>query len=333
MIKDYLRRLYILKPISHVVSVISSPWKGKGAILMYHRILPDSEINEDHEIGLAVAKSNFEKQIKTLSSNYKIVSMDEFVNNLDKKNSEFMVAITFDDGYKDNFLHALPILENFKIPATIYITTRFLENHVTMWWYELKKIIEEKSALEFDYQNKKFSYDLKNFKKKKTAFNKIRKYFLYLNSEQQLELLYIISKNKNRKNFSSICLNKEELKILDKNPLITIGSHTHNHVNLKMLSEKEILKEIKTSLEILKDLLGHDILHFSYPYGDKNQASAREYKIIESLNFNSALTTRVYPIRQKKLFSLPRLYVGDKTCEKTLKNHLSGFYNLASKFI
>jgi peptidoglycan/xylan/chitin deacetylase (PgdA/CDA1 family) len=333
MIKNYLRELYILKPISHFVSLISSPWKGKGAILMYHRVLPDEEINEDYEIGLAVTKSNFEKQIKTLSSNYKIVSMDEFVNNLDKKDSEFMVSVTFDDGYKDNLLHALPVLENYKIPATIYIATRFLENHVTMWWYELKSIIEQKSVLEFEYQNKNFFYELNDFKQKKSTFEKIRKIFLYLTSKQQLELLNIISKNNNRKNFSNICLNKEELKVLDKNPLITIGSHTHNHVNLKMLSEEEILKEIKTSLEILKDLLGHDISHFSYPYGDKNQASDREYEIIKKLNFNSALTTRVYPIRKKNIFSLPRLYVGGKTCDKTLKNHLSGFYNLASKFI
>ena len=333
MISDYLRGLYILKPISHLVSLISSPWKGKGAILMYHRVLPDEDIKEDHEIGLAVTKSNFEKQIKTLSSNYNIVSMDEFVNNLDKKDSEFMVSITFDDGYKDNLLHALPVLEKYKIPATIYITTRFLENHVTMWWYELKIIIEEKSTLEFIYQNKKFFYNLNNYKQKKSAFEKIRKFFLYLTSEQQLELLNIISGNSNRKNFSNICLDEEELKVLDKNPLITIGSHTHNHVNLKMLSEEEILKEIKTSIKILKNLLGHNIMHFSYPYGDKNQASVREYEIVEKLNFYSALTTRVYPIRKKNLFSLPRLYVGNKTCDKTLKNHLSGFYNLASKFI
>ena len=77
---------------------------------------------------------------------------------------------------------------------------------------------------------------------------------------------------------------------------------------------------MQTSLKILKKLLGHNVVHFSYPYGDTDQASIREYEIIKNLNFNSALTTRVYPIRQQSPFSLPRIYVGEKTCDKTRAN-------------
>ena len=141
-----------------------------------------------------------------------------------------------------------------------------------------------------------------------------------------------ITSTKKRKNYSKICLNSEEILMLKKNPLITIGSHGHDHLNLKVLSEDEVKNEITKSLEILENLLKNKVKHYAYSFGGKDQASTREYSIIESMGFDSAVTGRVYPIKDCNLFSLPRIYVGKKTCEKTLMNHLSGFYNLASKF-
>ena len=115
--------------------------------------------------------------------------------------------------------------------------------------------------------------------------------------------------------------------------LITIGSHSHNHLNLKILSNDEILYEVKKSLGILENLLGHKVKHFSYPYGEKNQDSSQKYNIIENLSFDSAVTAKAYPIKNYNLFSLPRIYVGQNTCEKTIINHLSGFYNLTNKYL
>ena len=121
-------------------------------------------------------------------------------------------------------------------------------------------------------------------------------------------------------------------KILDNNSLITIGSHSHNHLNLKILSNDEILYEVKKSLGILENLLGHKVKHFSYPYGEKNQDSSQKYNIIENLSFDSAVTAKAYPIKNYNLFSLPRIYVGQNTCEKAIINHLRGFYNLTNRF-
>ena len=91
--------------------------------------------------------------------------------------------------------------------------------------------------------------------------------------------------------------------------------------------------EVTKSLEILENLINHKVKHFAYPFGGKDQVSTREYNIIESMNFDSAVIGSVYPIKDCNFFSLPRIYVGKNTCEKTLINHLSGFYNLASKLI
>ena len=81
--------------------------------------------------------SKFAEQMSYLSEDHEVVSMDELVAHLEGDSKEFVVAVTFDDGYKDNLTHALPILEQYNIPATIYITTRFPEGDTWMWWYEI----------------------------------------------------------------------------------------------------------------------------------------------------------------------------------------------------
>ena len=332
MFNNFLRKIYTLKITSIFLKILGKPWKGNGAILVYHRVLPDNQIKEDLNVGLAVSCSQFEKQIQQLKKYYSLVSIDEFIKNIDIENNRFLVSITFDDGYKDNLTYALPILEKYKIPATIYISTKFLENSVCMWWYELRNLIQKNIYLKFEYKKKNFNLVLKNKKQKEKAFHKLRKIFLNLKTNEQLDLLEKITQNKKREDYSRNCLTREELKILDNNSLITIGSHAHSHLNLKMLDKAELLTEVKTSLNILEDLLNHKIKHFSYPYGGLKETSTREYDVVKYFNMSSAVTSRVYPIKKPNLFSLPRIYVGTNTCEKSILNHLSGFYNLVHKF-
>tara|TARA_B100001123_G_C15232349_1_gene995666 strand:+ start:117 stop:1118 length:1002 start_codon:yes stop_codon:yes gene_type:complete len=333
MFNNFLKKIYTSGITSKLVKVLSKPWKGKGAILVYHRVLPDNEISEDLNMGLAVSCSQFEKQVQLLSKNYSLVSIDEFIETIDKQKNKFLVTLTFDDGYKDNLKYALPILEKYNIPATIYMSTRFLEKKVSMWWYEIKKLIENNQYLKFKFKEKNFNLVLKNRKQKEIAFHKIRELFLNLKTADQLNLLELITKTQKREDYAHSCLTPEELKILDKNPLITIGSHTHNHLNLKILNDDELISEVKKSLEILEKLLGHNIKHFSYPYGGIREANTREYDLVKSLNVISAVTSRAFPIKKTDPFVLPRIYVGKNTCEKSVINHLTGFYNLVYRFL
>ena len=80
MIKNYLRKIYISNIISPLINLLGFPWKGKGAILVYHRVVKDEQIEEDLELGLTVSCSNFERHIRELKSKYKICSMNELLS-------------------------------------------------------------------------------------------------------------------------------------------------------------------------------------------------------------------------------------------------------------
>ena len=107
-------------------------------ILMYHRVSPEENFFQNPNYSLNVTPEIFEDHIKFLCKNYEIASIDDTLQ-LKSKNKK--IVITFDDGYKDNIKYALPILEKYNAKATIYITTRFIENETWTWWYDLWEYI------------------------------------------------------------------------------------------------------------------------------------------------------------------------------------------------
>ena len=141
----FLTKIFFIKP--------KQKNTGKGAVLMFHRILnnlSDEEINN----GLAIQKNNFKQIIDFISKNYKIVTLDYFLKNINKS-TDFLVCVTFDDGYKDNIKNALPILEKYNVPFTIYFSTGFFKKNVFIWWYELRRYLKLKRNIKFKYLNKK----------------------------------------------------------------------------------------------------------------------------------------------------------------------------------
>ena len=101
-------------------------------------------------------------------------------------------------------------------------------------------------------------------------------------------------------------ISTESLKILDSDPLCTIGAHTVSHPKLDTLSPEEQTKEIVQSRQELETLLGHPIRHFSYPHGAYN---ADTLKIVNNSHFVSALRAWGGTIRKgdASLMELPRL--------------------------
>ena len=96
---------------------INNYFRGNGAILTYHRVLPDSNLHEDSILNIAVSTTNFRKQIAYLKNNFSILSIDSFLKHINSDSKQFKLLITFDDGYKDNLDYAYPILKEFNVKS------------------------------------------------------------------------------------------------------------------------------------------------------------------------------------------------------------------------
>ena len=125
-----------------------------GEIWMLHRIVVQrSTIPEQQE--LEVTPDWLEQKIlKYKSKGYKFISIDDI-----PKLSTFLfplstfICLTFDDGYRDNYTLAYPLLKRLDVPFAVYVTTGFIDNRLPMWWYEGEQLglsTEELKALDAD---------------------------------------------------------------------------------------------------------------------------------------------------------------------------------------
>ena len=104
-------------------------------ILMYHRINDTDEFDQ-----LSVGPDNFAAHMCWLSENYTVLSLPEITRKIQTGSIENkLIALTFDDGYLDNLENALPVLEKYNIPATIYITTGFAAQSLTHPRYKMDR--------------------------------------------------------------------------------------------------------------------------------------------------------------------------------------------------
>jgi peptidoglycan/xylan/chitin deacetylase (PgdA/CDA1 family) len=281
--------------------------RGKGIILVYHRVLPFNKI-DNSLVNISVSVNNFINQINYLKKNFDIISLDDLLVHLKSKSNKFKVAITFDDGYKDNLKYAYPILERFKAPATIYVITKFIGNKCMPWWIKLDHFIKNNNV----DGNKKIKF---NFFKNDLLFDD------QLNIDNKVSAFI----GKNYKLKRNLFLDQKEIQYLGKQKLITIGSHSHSHYNFSQLTQEQALSELKISKSILEKIIKKKILHFSYPYGGYENINFRHTKLLRNLGYLSAVTTIRKKLYQLNQFELPRVFVNNDNYLFRLKLKLLGF--------
>jgi peptidoglycan/xylan/chitin deacetylase (PgdA/CDA1 family) len=101
--------------------------KNRAVILMYHSV-------DDNDVFFTVSSENFEKQLQYIKSKrFTTLKLSELVRRLkDRENISNCIALTFDDGYKDNYTNALGLLKKYDMPATIFLTTGDIETKSKM---------------------------------------------------------------------------------------------------------------------------------------------------------------------------------------------------------
>jgi len=202
------------------------------------------------------------------------ISMDQILENSYKKEllPDKAFCITFDDGFSNNLHVAADILDSLNVPATFYITTKFVECNIMSWIDRIEYAVEETSK-EIICLGKIGTFDLKTNKRKIIFLDRIRNIVKQSpDIDQDLiadKIQNILINKKINKNKDQIYdkLTISQIQSLANNNLFTIGGHTHSHPILSYLKEDEMNFEIKNCLKILQDNCKIKTHHFSYPEG------------------------------------------------------------------
>jgi peptidoglycan/xylan/chitin deacetylase (PgdA/CDA1 family) len=121
--------------------------RGRVVILTYHRVVSDHMVRDEHiQPGMYVRGQSFEAHIAYLRKRFTIISLDELLelwqtNRL--KSDRAYCVITFDDGWKDNYQFAFPVLMKYRIPATIFLATDFIGTARWFWPDQMMLLLEK----------------------------------------------------------------------------------------------------------------------------------------------------------------------------------------------
>ncbi len=181
---------------------------------------------------------------------YTFVSPVDVLNGLDPEKKYIM--ITFDDGYYNN-LRALPVLEEFNVPALFFISANHVRNGKAFWWdvayREGKKAGMTDAAISIE---KEYLLTLTD-----DAIDS------HLISKYGIDCLTPISETDRP-------LTPDELNKFAQHPLVHIGNHTCDHAVLPNYTTAGIKEQISQAQDILEDIVGYRPVTIAYPCGEYN---------------------------------------------------------------
>jgi len=243
-------------------------------------------------------------------------------------------VITFDDGYKDNFTIAYPILKKNNIPFTVYLTTSFPDKSAVLWWYLLEDIIIKNNEISFSYDSRQYNYTVLEMADKERAFDSIRSFIIdstpfAMQSKIESVLGSYISDFYART--KELSLSWDEVKILSSDSLVTIGNHTANHYSLAALSVEEIRNDISFAQKLIESQTGVLPKHFAYPFGSRHEVNMDAIRTIKDAGFITAATTLpgnlFYEHSDNDMFLfLPRYLISEKISKYALNIRMNGIY-------
>lgn len=279
---------------------------------MYHRF------NLNQEDG-KVSTATLEKQLCELKKTFHVVSISEFVERKQQIQTQGknIVMITIDDGYADFYEHAFPVFKKYAVPATIYITTDFVNNNIWLWPDKIHYILKHTGELSADlsFIKSDFVFELKTAENKQYAFDFLNGQCLLLPTDGRNELIQqladVLSVRIPEKPTSDYApMTWDHVRELAENN-IEIGAHTCTHPVMSKLVSDELHEEVTRSKAEIEQAIGRSINSFCYPNGtpaDYNEIVKAE---VEKAGFSHAVAAFHDASGWQDLYEIRRHGVGE----------------------
>jgi len=181
------------------------------------------------------------------------------------------LLLTFDDGYRNVLTEAVPLLERFGVQAIVFITTGFISGDAYPYELELAAVVEHHDVLHVESTSRTFESEKRSAKAE--LYRRLRQPLKAESHQTREACLNQLSElnSYDRSRFQNEpFLSWEEIVDLDRHPLVTIGAHTHSHPVLTRRAPWTAYHEMRRSKRKIEEVLGHQVYHFSYPYGRNN---------------------------------------------------------------
>jgi len=267
-------------------------------VLSYHRVVEDFEAESRRAIpGLLVSCATFERHLEELTRSYDVVSLDEALQVVAgvREPPRDVATITFDDGYRDVYEHAFPMLRRRGLPATVYLASgyvgtpqRFLHDRL----YGLLRL-----SLEGEQRHRAPARNVMVADSMAARTAAAVDQLIHTRSNADLQDLVRRLEEAQRGAGNQVApdsgavLSWDEVRAMAAGGL-AFGSHTVSHIALTHEPQEAVSSELSESKAAIERELARPVVHFAYPNG------LYDRRVVTSLvrhGYQSAVTTEDLP--------------------------------------
>jgi peptidoglycan/xylan/chitin deacetylase (PgdA/CDA1 family) len=245
--------------------------KFPAVIINYHSFVQNFDhVMETHPTVTHLI-AEFDQELDFLKKYFDVVNLDKIADTLHegKKFNRPTVAITVDDGYKDNYDLLFPIVKKHQVPVTIFLSTGVIGTNQQLWFSSLSNAIlntkRESLFLNGIFTGKTFP--LKNLEEKRASYNSIVQKLKTVETTKRDDYLHLIDEKLETKTSPHrLMLNWDEIREMHNNG-VYFGAHTITHPILSKVSNPDGIKEIDESRKKIEQELSIRVRHFAFPNG------------------------------------------------------------------
>jgi peptidoglycan/xylan/chitin deacetylase (PgdA/CDA1 family) len=290
--KEILARAGAFTGVTRIVE--SLPRRPSLLILNYHRIGDPAQSLHDSG-AYSCTPAEFDWQVSYLQRRFSVVDLDEVVQIIHGRVAPHRtsVLLTFDDGYRDNYLHAFPVLQARGVSAAFFLPTAFIGTASLPWWDVVASIVKRsrRNHVALSYPEA-VEFDLTGPRREKSieAMLKFFKRPDMMDGERFIrELASVCGVTASPAGTERCFMNWDEIRDMQRGGM-RFGSHSHSHEILGKLPYERQLEELRTSRRIIERELDRPIETLAYPDGQRGTFNQETFRALRESGYSTAFS-------------------------------------------
>lgn len=314
-----------LRPVARCVTA------GSARILMCHRFGQSDEAR-NHDL------RSFSKQLEIISRKYRPTRLSDVVGRLQAREplTARSVVVTVDDGYRDFFDLAVPLLERYEVPATVYVVPQFVSQQIWLWFDALHWLSAYAPAGQYQIE---IGEDVEVV----TLVSPSERHLLWLrladrglecDPDQQSTMIRNLERDLGLSlprcpTDDYAFMTWDNIRSLDRG-LIEVGAHTESHALLSKCTEERQRAEVLSCKSTIEHETGCNVESFCYPNGQSADFTDQTVDIVRACGFTNAVTAMGGLVgRYSDPFRLNRLSVSSDM--RLFSNATSGTWHIRDR--
>jgi peptidoglycan/xylan/chitin deacetylase (PgdA/CDA1 family) len=303
-----------------------------------------------------VAGGNLREQMRYLNRHYRILDLQAALNELyadapsansedgptEKPDSRSPLVLTFDDGYLDSYMYALPYAQELGVPIALFPIPVYIDSGATFWWLAPGYLVKHTRLENVTLGGKQ--YRPTRPAEREALLQAIDEGLRHAGSVEEREAFLADAERSMQvplprrggedRNALDRSVNWTELQEMDQSGLVSFGVHTMHHTVLAYLSDDaEIKREVEQARRVLEGRLGRAISAFAYPVGKMEDIGERGVRAVREAGYSCAFTTiEGVNTRETDRYLLRRLPGRAEVHWLVVASELAGLLGVVSRF-